>query len=181
MKGNIFTRRAMMALLIALASIALPYGQIARAQGALASKGVDGYEHCITGPGKPMQCFDTEAEALYVASGGRIQLSPGETSRSLSDKEMLGEGDGVSIMVTMYEHSNYGGATLNIYANGCYGWNNIALGWNDRVSSLITYGGCDIVLYDNYNLGGSFVYVYYPGTSYVGSAMNDKTSSWLFP
>ncbi len=181
MEGRVFTSRAMMALLIMLASIALPYGQIASAQPTSASKGVDGYEHCITGPGKPMQCFDTEAEAVYVASGGRIQLAPGETSRSLSDKQMLGEGDGPSIMATMYEHVNYGGATMSIYAYACYGWNNIAVGWNDRVSSVTTYGGCDIVLYENFNQGGSSLYVNYPGTSYVGSAMNDKTSSFEFP
>ncbi|HKP54107.1 MAG TPA: hypothetical protein VJ183_15830 [Chloroflexia bacterium] len=180
MKGRIFTRRAMVALLIALASIAWPYGQIVSAQPTLASEGVDEYDHCITGPSKPMQCFDTEAEALYVASGGRIQLAPGETSRSLSDKQMLGDGDAVSVQATLYEDVNYGGSTLTIYADGCIGWNNISGGWNDRVSSVSTYG-CDIILYENYNKVGPSLYINYPGTSWVGSSMNDKASSWKLP
>jgi hypothetical protein len=180
MKRNIFTRRAMMALLIALTSVALPYGQIASAQPISASKDADGYKHCITGPGKPMQCFATEAEALYVASGGRIVLAPGETSRSLSDKKMLGDGDGVSVQATLYEDVNYGGETLTIYADGCNGWNNISALWNDSVSSVRTYG-CAITLYEHYNKGGMSLHINYPGTSWVGSTMNDKASSWSLP
>jgi hypothetical protein len=180
MKGNRCISMAMMALLIVLASIALPYGQIASAQPISAGKGADRYKHCITGPDKPMQCFDTEAEALYVASAGRIVLAPGETSSSLSDKQMLGDGDAVSIQATLYEDVNYGGSTLTIYADGCIGWNNISGGWNDRVSSVSTYG-CDIILYENYNKVGPSLYINYPGTSWVGSSMNDKASSWKLP
>lgn len=134
--------------------------------------------HCIAGPGRPFQCFDTEAEALSIASEGRIHLAPGETSGSLSDSELFGPDS--TIRSILYEHANYGGATLTIYGDACSGWNNMTSAWNDRTSSARTYS-CGITLYEHYNLTGSSLKINSPGTSYVGNAMNDKTSSYSVP
>ena len=137
-----------------------------------------GKEYCITGPGKPMECFNTEAGALYKASGGRIKLAPRETSRSLSD-DVLFSPD-IAIQAYLYEDADYGGSTLTVYADTCSGWNNMTTGWNDRVSSART-GSCGITLYEHYNLTGSYLKINYPGTAYVGTAMNDQASSWSLP
>jgi hypothetical protein len=132
-------------------------------------------EHCITGPGTPTECFKSEAEALYAASKGRIQLPPGEKAHSLPAEEVFDSLTGVQAI--LYEHADHGGSTLTIYSNSCSGWNNMATGWNDRVSS-VWLGVCGITLYEHYNLAGPWLDVSSPGTSYVGSTMNDKSSSW---
>lgn len=133
-------------------------------------------QHCITGPNQPLQCFDTEAQALLVASGRGIDLAAGETSRSLSDTQLFN----TSIQAILYEHTNHTGSTLTVTSGGCYGWNNMPSNWNDRVSSART-GSCGISLYEHYNLAGLRLRIDSPGTYYVGDAMNDKASSWSLP
>jgi hypothetical protein len=135
-------------------------------------------EHCITSEGESVQCFATQAEALKVASGGRIQLAPGQTARSLSDDELFAPDS--MVLAILYEHANYGGATLTIYGDNCGIWNNMPGGWNDITSSVQT-SSCGITLYVNASLGGTALSVAYPGTAYVGDAMNDKASSWKIP
>ena len=134
--------------------------------------------HCITGPGRPLQCFETEAEALRVASSGHIRLAPGQSSRSLSDDQLFSTQS--DLYAILYEHADYGGATLSIYSGSCSGGNNMPSTWNDVVSSART-GICGITLYEHYNFTGSSLRINYPGTSYVGNAMNDKASSWTLP
>ncbi|MBF6613397.1 MAG: hypothetical protein IVW55_09755 [Chloroflexi bacterium] len=146
-------------------------------------------QHCITsgiGSAQAIQCFNTEAEALRVASGGRIQLEPGQTARSLPYEEVFGSSanpdNPSSIQAILYEHANYGGATLTIYNSGCYIWNNMPGGWND-VTSSVWSGPCGVTLYDypNNDLSGKWACIGPPGTSYVGDAMNDRASSWSIP
>jgi hypothetical protein len=135
-------------------------------------------EHCIASEGESVQCFATVAESLKVASGGRIQLAPGQTASSLSYDELFAPDS--LVLAILYEHANYGGATLTIYGDNCGIWNNMPGGWNDVTSSVQT-SSCGISLYVNANLGGTGLWVAYPGTSYVGDAMNDKASSWNIP
>ncbi len=143
-------------------------------------------QHCITsgiGSGQAVQCFDSEAEALRVASAGRIQLAPGQTARSLPYEEVFGSSTNPSgIQAILYEHANYGGATLTIYNGGCYIWNNMPGGWND-VTSSVWSGPCGVTLYDypNRDLSGKWICIGPPGTSYVGDEMNDRASSWSIP
>ena len=134
--------------------------------------------HCITGTQRPLQCFDTEAEALRVGSGGRIQLAPGQTTASLSNSQLFSVQS--TLYAILYEHANYGGATLSIYSDSCSGGNSMPAGWNDVVSSAKT-GTCGITLYEHNNWSGISLHINYPGTTYVGDAMNDKASSWTLP
>ncbi len=134
--------------------------------------------HCIISHGKSLQCFETEAEALRVASGGRINMAPGQTSASLTDDELFGVQ--TTVRSILYEHTNYGGATLTVYGDTCYGWNNMPVGWNDVASSLRT-DSCGITLYEHNNMTGPSVCLGYPGSANLGSTMNDKASSWSVP
>lgn len=136
------------------------------------------HRHCITGPGTPLLCFQTEEQALLVASGGYIHLAPGQTSADLTDSELFAPA--ASLQGTLYEHADYGGATLTIFGDGCNIWNNMQNGWNDITSSVRT-NSCGLTLYESYNKTGTSLTINSPGTTYVGTAMNDKASSWSIP
>ncbi|MFC8350067.1 hypothetical protein [Streptomyces sp. NPDC057280] len=84
---------------------------------------------------------------------------------------------GRTLLVTWYEHAEYGGASTDIY--GDYGPCDAAgyvltadWWWRKSISSFITYNSCDgqqAVL----NNGGA-VYYYGFGTPYVGAQANDN-------
>jgi hypothetical protein len=87
-----------------------------------------------------------------------------------------------------YEHRNYGGASLNVTVapNGftCTtttsdvdaSLSSMPSGWNDRVSSYRTYANCWAKHYQHSNFGGSSV-GYAGSRTYIGDALNDRTSS----
>lgn len=88
-----------------------------------------------------------------------------------------------------YQHSNFGGATLTSYVNpngfvctGSFGdvdawFNSVPSGWNDIISSFRGYSVCWTRIFEHANrTGASFGHA--PDTSYVGDAMNDRTSSY---
>ncbi|MDQ5824753.1 MAG: hypothetical protein M3441_11170 [Chloroflexota bacterium] len=145
-------------------------------------------QHCVDRPKQPLECFKTEAEALYAASGGRIRLPEGGSARSLSDEELFGtagsegtEDTTSTIQAILYKDADYGGASLSIVSDTCSGWNNLSSTWNDVTSSARVSSGCNLTLYEHTNLGGSSLSISPPGTTYVGNTMNDKTSSWALP
>jgi hypothetical protein len=135
--------------------------------------------HCVTWANGPTECYATEAEALYVASDGRIKLAPGQTSKSLTDEELFGIN--TDLRAILYEHTDYGGATLSLRGSQCGGWNNMAGTWNDVVSSARSYSCGSVTIYQHTNLTGPGLCILSPGISYVGDTMNDTTSSWSVP
>jgi hypothetical protein len=52
-------------------------------------------------------------------------------------------------------------------------------GWNDKISSFRGYAGCWTKIFEHSGFGGASL-GYQADTSYVGGAMNDKTSSIRF-
>lgn len=76
----------------------------------------------------------------------------------------------------IYQHSNYRGRAITITGNIRYLGD---LGFNDQLSSLKLYNGARIRLYEHSSYTGSSYYTS-SSRSYVGSSMNDKTSSILF-
>lgn len=134
--------------------------------------------HCVSWASGPTDCYATEAEALYAASDGRIKLAPGQTSKDLTDEELFGTG--TDVRAVLYEHSNYGGATLSLRGD-CGGWNNMFATWNDAVSSARSYSCGSVTIYQHYNLAGAGLCILPPGIGYVGDLMNDTTSSWSVP
>lgn len=145
---------------------------------ARAAKSGGGEKHCLVGPRRPLECYPTEAEALYAASAGRVKLPKGKTARDLSDAELFGATS--TIQAILYKDANYGGASLSLVNDTCSGWNNLASSWNDVVSSART-ASCGVTLYVDTNLSGSSLSISPPGSTYVGNSMNDQTSSWSLP
>ncbi|BBC33031.1 uncharacterized protein SGFS_043250 [Streptomyces graminofaciens] len=89
------------------------------------------------------------------------------------------------VHVVLYQHANYGGASFTL--TGDYGCDTNAdvdwqlssfspYGWNDTVSSFLSYSDCETRLWEHDNFGGAS-YGAYVNSSYVGDAMNDKASS----
>ena len=133
------------------------------------------------------RCFKNFSEAVEFATRGRVQLPRGAVPEDVDD-ELLNGGD-IGIEATYvigieYQHSNFGGATLTFTSSvTCYGYthsySNLSYlsGWNDTISSARAYSGCTHSYhYEHAYFGGAIVDC---GTScsYVGGAMNDRTSS----
>jgi hypothetical protein len=53
---------------------------------------------------------------------------------------------------------------------------NIGTTWNDRISSWTGFAECELRIYENATFGGAS-YGTYTSSSYVGDAMNDRTTS----
>ena len=136
--------------------------------------------HCFSKDGT-VQCFDTQAEALRIASNGRIQLAPGQTSATMDPAILFAPG--TNIQGVMWEDTGYSGSSWIFYRTTCDGgYENAPSGWNDIVSSAQT-SSCGVTLYEWYNgdRSGATLKVNYPGTTNVGVAMNDQASSWTAP
>jgi hypothetical protein len=133
------------------------------------------------------------------------KLEPGETqSRVLSYTcaASAGELENASIvpaasvlLMTWYQDIGFGGPSTQLFgsAGPCdaegYGFANVGAAWNDRISSFKAFNNCNrAVAFTNINFGGtSATYVNAGGVghtpalsvSFVGTAMNDKISSFL--
>lgn len=57
-----------------------------------------------------------------------------------------------------------------------YNVSNIGDAWNDRISSWSAFAECQVRIYENASFGGAS-YGAYTSSSYVGAAMNDRTTS----
>jgi hypothetical protein len=84
-----------------------------------------------------------------------------------------------------YQNANYGGGSLSWIVNRlyhCSGFPDFSespmpSGWNDQISSYRDFASCsDNPHYENTNYKGAVVNCG-PNCSYVGAAMNDRTSS----
>jgi len=85
-----------------------------------------------------------------------------------------------------YMNANYGGLSLTWTANGTvgceggfptYAASSMPSGWNDDISSYRDYASCsNNPHYENNNYKGAVANCG-PNCSYIGAAMNDRTSS----
>ena len=133
-------------------------------------------------------CFRTFSKAIEFATNGRVVLSEDATPETVTDEEINGPtvdqlGPAATFVVGIeYEHANFGGATLTISSGvTCSGYtlslSSMPSGWNDVISSAKAYSYCNHSLhYEHVNFSGASIDC---GTacSYVGAAMNDRTSS----
>lgn len=87
------------------------------------------------------------------------------------------------VLAVFYMNASYGGSSLTSYtsysslcASHSYTANSMPSGWNDDISSYLSYGTCKTKVYENINLSGSS-HGRVADASNLG-AMNDKTSSY---
>lgn len=111
-----------------------------------------------------VQCFDTQQQAAAASAAMRP--------------------DGYFALGTFYKNADRGGSSsLIINGTSCNGttseiWD-LFSGWNDTISSMDI--ACDgVSLYDNAYEAGDNQYYGSGYTNYVGSYMNDRTSSVYF-
>lgn len=87
---------------------------------------------------------------------------------------------GAYALLSIYDNNNYGGDSYTFTADQSstcssylYNFDSIPNGMDNRTSSFRGYGPCKGVIYDLPGRGGAQLGPY-PGTLYVGDAMNDK-------
>lgn len=157
------------------AGLAAPAATLA-ADGARAGQ-PEPARHCVALPDQPSRCFATFAAGLIYATGGRVTTNdPSTAIRDVSAARLL---DGLEIRAVLFTNSGYGGSTFTIYDYDVCTWegDQMISGWNDVVSSVQVGSTCGISLFENTFQSGAQLNVT-SNTSYVGDAMNDRTSSW---
>lgn len=150
-------------------------------------------------------CYGTFAEALSVATNGRVQVSsdfrPDDLTQDILDKDLPGtstQADGgntsaspLSVVIGVeYWDANFAGSSWIVdtaYAAGCtdgttFGFPTFPSGhttWDNNISSARGYTGCIGIHYENINYVGPTQAVCgqnWTDCANMGS-MNDKTSS----
>jgi hypothetical protein len=182
------TSRVLLATIVLVSGIGLTASPANAAilRGEVADVGV----HCVVGimpdqsenPGAmtPQQCFPTFSAAIFFATGGAVlvdeQLSPTDLTQ-----EMLEDvPESHTVLSVDYVDSNYGGLSLTWTGHGdcsaslTYSAGSMPAGWNDIVSSALTYANCNRnTHYEHSNWGGASLVC---ACASMG-VMNDQTSS----
>ncbi|HVH93741.1 MAG TPA: hypothetical protein VM688_02360 [Nocardioidaceae bacterium] len=127
---------------------------------------------------------------IAIALGGTFAVIFGVSPASAaSGVTYIYSGDGDTLRAVFYEHADFTGAQLKYYggsactsttADADYSRGVVPNGWNDVISAVRDYNGCDVKLYmDGPFAGRSTGYVNYGSVGrYVGYDFNDKTSSF---
>lgn len=148
--------------------------------------------HCVSGvESQSLECFSSFRAAIAAATGGRVQDAPTDAQAAALDDGFTAKLDGLSatsapdvVIGIEYEHSGYRGSSLIASAPyGCddsadadWQYSSMPSGWNDRISSYRVYNNCLVDHWEHVNFVGSHTGL--NGTrSYIGDAMNDRTSS----
>lgn len=140
-------------------------------------------------------CFDTFAEAIFVATGGAVKLNndvlPSEvTEEMLNGARLRAPRAAGPVIGVDYNGIDFTGSTLTWRANndnGCYAGIGFAAssmpsGWNDVVSSARSYSGCNqYIHYEDTNYGGTSITCNQGENCREMGYMDNKTSSekWL--
>lgn len=159
--------------------------------------------HCVMkiAPIKPGQassdilsasCYKTVSQAAFAATDGRLRLPANATLQDEARAYKLLEKaspNAVNLISIWYQDIGYGGNSLRITTTGPQCSSSISYGnavmptvngfnWNNQLSSIDGgYYNCQwIRIWDNPYYGGTNLCINF-GTSYVGDAMNDRTSS----
>lgn len=130
------------------------------------------------------RCFQTFSEAIFAATGGAVSMSPNASPEDFNAQALPDARQPAASYVIgiEYQHSNYRGSSIVYRSNHtCSGYQHsvayVGAGWNDRISSARAYSDCNhSVHYEHRDFGGASRDC---GTacSYIGDAMNDRTSS----
>lgn len=135
----------------------------------------------------PAQCFDTFSDAMFAATGGRVRLPSAVTEDMLDDQILNGKSAATlaSFVIGIeFVNRDFQGATLTITnAQTCLGFTqslaSMPAGWNDVVTSAKAFSNCNnSVHFENANFSSSGAQINCGAAcSFIGNAMNDRTSS----
>jgi hypothetical protein len=130
-------------------------------------------------------CFHEFSEAIEFATQGRVRVPQAVTLDELDDDLLNGPELGplaTNVIAIEYQHKGFQGASYTITnSKGCathkHSLKSMKQGWNDIISSAKAFAGC--------NHSRHYEHVGYKGAvkdckrkcSYIGDAMNDRTSS----
>ncbi|MFD5243641.1 peptidase inhibitor family I36 protein [Amycolatopsis sp. NPDC058340] len=123
-------------------------------------------EHCVadTATGA-FRCFGSAEESLAAASAGEVGAS-------------------ATVISVLYEHANFGGASVAVTGSPCVEGTNQTVGflgaWNDRISSFKTFNNCYITMYEHAEYQGASQEWYANDSANYGSNMNDLGSSVVY-
>lgn len=136
-------------------------------------------------PTRATQCFPTFSQAIEFATDGRVRLAQGATLDD-ADKELTAiaqlPGATSYVIGVEYKDVNFGGASTTFAApNNCtnysFWWNTMPSGFDNVISSAKAYSYCTHSNHYENTYASGAVKDCGTGCSYIGDAMNDRTSS----
>jgi len=130
---------------------------------------------------EPVQCFDSFAEAIRFATKNTVRLPSEATVSDLTQAQL--NASPVYVLAVEYQHGGFGGSSMT-YTSGVSCWDGYSFftgsmpsGWDNIISSARAYSGCNhSIHFEHPNYGGASTDCY-GECSYIGDAMNDRTSS----
>jgi hypothetical protein len=132
-------------------------------------------------------CYLTFAEAIAVATDGRVHLANASRSRAVSAAELApGVGGGAVVPNTTvvigidYMDPNFQGSTFTWTAPaacGNYQTSSEPTGWDNKISSVAAFSNCATTLHDGAEFGNPAFLVTVNGSAGSLGTFNDKTSS----
>jgi hypothetical protein len=190
---------------IVIAGVGLLAASAASAQaaeaGAARTVSADAGSHCVAHAAGSLElaCFGSFAEALEYASGGRLTDGPKNGGDAVRDEgftakvnaandeaNRTGSVVGFDTVISIdYTGSSYTGSELIWLGTGnCststnnidYEVSSMPSGWVNVVSSFRAYANCWVKHYENPSFGGAVV-GYTDSRSYIGAALDNRTSS----
>ncbi|MBY6307471.1 beta and gamma crystallin [Streptomyces clavuligerus] len=84
-------------------------------------------------------------------------------------------------VATVYEHANYQGASIDLYADECVfvsSQRNLPSAWNDRISSIQMHQPCAMVVFEHSGIAGASTW-FWASQNGLGP-WNDRISSYAF-
>ncbi|WP_242910625.1 beta/gamma crystallin family protein [Actinomadura terrae] len=190
------------ATIAAAASAFLPWTAASAAPPPGSGAASSPVRHCVvhlTESGR-VSCYATFTEAINDATNGTIADAPENARSAVVDKGFnvrlnalatpKGRAAGIAstVIEISFEHKDFQGTSLTWEASsGCNDSNDVEWQaasvsgwWNDQISSFRTYAKCQSDHWEDINFQGIST-GYRNTTSYIGNAMNDRTSSikWI--
>ncbi|EDY49133.1 hypothetical protein [Streptomyces clavuligerus] len=120
------------------------------------------------------------AALTTAAAGLSLVLGAAGTADATPAHERIGVG--AFRVAIVYEHANFEGAALSLYASDCVfsrSWRNLPHEWNDRISSISIEHGCSMVAYEHWDISGALTR-YRLLAPNLGTEWNDRISSLAF-
>jgi hypothetical protein len=150
--------------------------------------------HCVTDvESLSLECFSSFRAAIAAATGGQVQDAPEDAQAAALDDGFTADLNQLSVVPQAeaevvigieYEDPGFRGDSLIVKAPfGCDGlpgadWqmSQVPSGWNDEISSYKVFSNCLVEHWQQPGFAGAHVG---PSgdQSYIGDAMNDRTSS----